>query len=330
MSIDKPNSRDHGGDLNAAAAAFGGAPEDWLDLSTGINPIPYPVPELHAAAWFRLPGADRLRTLEDAARRTYRVADSAEVIAAPGASAIIQAMPGLTPPGPVAVLSPTYNEHAAAHRAAGREVVECEVPLAGLPLTLVNPNNPDGRSWTPDQALALCMGRPLTVVDESFGDVAPELSLCPHAGGENLLIMRSFGKFYGLAGVRLGFAICGPRMATRLREALGPWAVSGPAIEIGITALSDEKWADATRARLFRDAHRLDSLLSGATLEVVGGTSLFRLVQTPNAERLRDHLARSQIWTRIFPYRDDWLRIAPPGPESDWTRLQAALEGWTA
>lgn len=324
------NKRDHGGDLHAAAQRFGGAPSDWLDLSTGINPVPYPVPGLPESAWTRLPGADRLAALENAARRAFRVADAAEVVAAPGASALIQAMPRLTPPGPVAVLSPTYNEHAASFRAAGREVIETDTPPDGAPVVLVNPNNPDGAVWVVGDLRALAGGRPLTIVDESFGEVLPELSLCPLAGTESLIVLRSFGKFYGLAGLRLGFAISGPKTASKLREALGPWAVSGPAIEIGITALSDDTWAEAARTRLFRDAQRLDAMLSAAGLQVVGGTTLFRLVQAPDAERIRDHLARAHIWTRIFPYRDDWLRIAPPGPEADWARLEATLKDWRA
>lgn len=329
MSTHQNNPRDHGGDLSAASAIYGGAPEDWLDLSTGVNPIPYPVPDLPAEAWTRLPGKDLLRALEDAARRAYQIADQAEIVAAPGASALIQAMPGLTPPRPVAVISPTYNEHAAAFRAAGREVIEAKTPVADAPLVLVNPNNPDGRIWAPDDVLSVAAQRDLIVVDESFADDTPQLSLCPHAGAEELIILRSFGKFYGLAGIRLGFAICGPQTAARLREALGPWAVSGPAIEIGIAALSDDAWAAATRTRLFRDAQRLDAILSATSLTVVGGTSLFRLVQTPDALRLHDHLAQTQIWTRVFPYRADWLRIAPPGPEEDWARLYAALKGWS-
>jgi len=330
MTADDPIARDHGGDLHAAALRHGGAPGDWLDLSTGINPIPYPVPDLPAAAWTRLPGSDRLTALEAAARRAYGVAAAAEVVAAPGASALIQAMPGLAPPGPVAVLSPTYNEHAASFRAAGREVIETPNPPDSIPLVVVNPNNPDGAVWIAGDLRALAGGRPLTIVDESFGDVAPELSLCPMAGAEDLIILRSFGKFYGLAGVRLGFAVCGPRTAARLRHALGPWAVSGPAIEIGIAALSDEKWAEATRARLARDARRLDALLREAELDVAGGTTLFRLVQTPRARRLHEHLARAHVWTRVFPYRADWLRIAPPGPAADWARLAAALKDWRA
>jgi cobalamin biosynthetic protein CobC len=330
MTHGETHQRDHGGDLHAAALRYGGAPSDWLDLSTGINPIPYPVPDLPQTAWTRLPGADRLAALEAAARRAYGVAEGAEVVAAPGASALIQALPSLTPPGPVAILSPTYNEHAASFRAAGREVIEAADPPDGVSLVVVNPNNPDGAVWIAGDLRALAGGRPLTIVDESFGDVALELSLCPSAGPEGLIVLRSFGKFYGLAGVRLGFAICGPATALKLRQTLGPWAVSGPAIEIGIEALSDETWAEETRARLFRDAQRLNALMREAELDVAGGTTLFRLVQTLHAAQLHDHLARAHIWTRIFPYRADWLRIAPPGAEDDWARLGAALIGWRA
>ena len=320
-------SRDHGGDLAVAVARYGGASEDWLDLSTGVNPIAYPLPAIEHSAWTRLPSADREASLLAAARHAYRAAPDAMLVAAAGAQALIQTTSWVAPPGPVAVVAPTYNEHAGAMRDVGRAVEEIADPdQSDAPtLILVNPNNPDGRRWSPDAVRVEAARRRLLVVDESFADATPELSAATIAGAENLFILRSFGKFYGLAGLRLGFAIGGQAMIAAIRRRLGPWAVSGPAIEIGCAALADHDWAAATRARLAHDADRLDRIAVAAGWRVCGGATLFRLYETPDAFAARDQLARARIWTRAFPYSRTWLRLGSPGDDESWSRLAAAL-----
>ncbi len=190
----------------------------------------------------------------------------------------------------------------------------------GQARVIVQPNNPEGRFWDEDDT----KGPGPQVVDESFCDIAPERSLISAARIPGRLVLKSFGKFWGLAGLRLGFAIGDPVLIDRLRNMLGPWPVSGPAIRIGTEALGDRAWADATRARLHCDAGRLDRLMGAAGNRPVGGTSLFRLYDTDAAD-LFDQLANAKILTRVFPYSDRWLRLGLPRIEADWSRLEAAL-----
>ena len=305
--------RDHGGGIDAARARYGGARQAWLDLSTGINPVPYPLTALPADAWTALPDADALQGLTDAARMFWQVPDGARIVAAPGASALIARLPWLNA-GPAHIPAPTYNEHRASYDALGLGGgAGPEAPVH----VLVHPNNPDGRLW-PD----LPQGRTI-VVDESFCDVLPDSSHVARAGGTGLLILKSFGKFWGLAGLRLGFAIGGEDIAP-LAEALGPWPVSGPAIAIGTAALRDQGWAVETRKRLDRDAARLDRLMTARGAAVVGGTTLFRLYHVDDAARWHDRLARGNVLSRVFPYSATWLRLGLPPPDR-WSQLEAAL-----
>ena len=292
----------------------------WLDLSTGINPIAFSSGLQIEDYLATLPDADATRNLEAAARKFWAVPDVAGVLAAPGVSALIARIPSLAPPGAVDIPGPTYNEHARAFAAApGWTVADAPTknPAARI---IVNPNNPDGRFWNEGDL----DGADLGVIDESFCDVAPDRSLIHLAAQEHRVILKSFGKFWGLAGLRLGFAIGAPGVIDRLRFSLGPWPVSGPAIAIGALALGDRTWAKTTRTRLGHDAARLDRLMTGAGLKSVGGTDLFRLYETPDASALHERLARQHILTRIFPYSQNWIRLGLPGSAHDWQRLKAA------
>lgn len=329
--IDAPGigaPRDHGGDLAAAIARHGGAPGDWLDLSTGINPRAWPhpksLPPLAGPLWQRLPDPDGLEALLTAARRAYSVPPVAAIVAAPGASALIRLAPRLARPATVAIPTPTYNELGPAFAAEGWRVTDRPGPGVTAAV-IVNPNNPDGRLWSRRDLLLLAEALDLLVVDESFADPSPELSLAPSTGRDSLVVLRSFGKFFGLAGLRLGFAIGAPAAIARLAELLGPWAVSGPATEIGARALADAGWITAERARLKADAGRLSELGRAAGWREVGGTALFRTFDTADARTARDRLAASQIWSRIFPHSRSWLRLGLPG-DAGWVRLEAALK----
>jgi cobalamin biosynthetic protein CobC len=251
------------------------------------------------------------------------------MLAVAGAQAAIQMIPRLGKPGKARILGPTYNEHAASLRAAGWRVEQVSQfgQLGGADLAVVvNPNNPDGRSCAPADLLALAGQVGRLVVDESFADAQPELSLLPQAGQSGLLVLRSFGKFYGLAGVRLGFVIgCADEIAA-LQEMSGPWPVNGAALRIGGAALVDQAWAEATVRRLRSEAAQADALAVSAGWQLVGGCDLFRTYETPDAETAQVLLARKQIWSRIFPYSNRWLRIGLPGSPSEWTRLTRALE----
>jgi len=195
---------------------------------------------------------------------------------------------------------------------------------------IANPNNPDGRLVARDDLLALAahMRRSggLLVADEAFMDVGPaDASLASETGRGNIVVLRSFGKFFGLPGLRLGFALAAPQTAARLAALLGPWAVSGPALAAGTTALADRAWIEATRTRLAKAAGRLDLVLTEAGLGIVGGTSLFRLVHTQTAGDVFHHLGRAGILVRRFADHPDWLRFGLPASEQARRRLQCAL-----
>jgi cobalamin biosynthetic protein CobC len=317
---------EHGGNLDVAIRRFGGRLEDWIDLSTGINRQPYPVGELQPRAWAALPSRAEIEALHEAARSASGT--TAPVLAVAGAQAAIQMLPQLAQPGRARILTPTYNEYAPVLTAAGWQVEEVGDldALSGADLAVVvNPNNPDGRTHDPKFLLALASRVKRLVVDESFADAMPGVSLAAEAGRPSLLILRSFGKFYGLAGLRLGFLIGWGADVAALAAIAGPWPISGAAIEIGRRALLDRAWADATQARLARDAGRLDRLAQGANWTLVGGTPLFRLYETEDAVLAHERLAHAKIWSRIFDGKPKWLRLGLPGGETEWTRLAAAL-----
>ena len=307
--------RDHGGGLDAAIARFGGKRADWLDLSTGINPVPYPTPKLSADTWTALPDTAAFTRLTGFARSFWNVPEGAAILPAAGASAIIAALPRILPQGTVTIPGPTYNEHGASFVAAGWTLQNADTDA----MVVVHPNNPDGINWSPDEITT-----PIRIIDESFCDVMPEASLVHLANQPNTIILKSFGKFWGLAGLRLGFAIGDPAIIAKLTELLGPWNVSGPALAIGSEALSDPQWADETRERLSTDAARMDKIFSKQGAELKGGTTLFRLYEVANAKAAQDHLAKSHVWSRTFPYADNWLRLGLPAPDR-WAQLENAF-----
>ena len=323
--------RDHGGNIDEAIATFGGEADAWIDLSTGINRKPYPIPDLPPNAWTDLPTQAARQALCSVAAKAYGT--PAAVLPLAGAQAAIQLIPSLTTPGDARVLAPTYNEHAAALKAQGWEVSEVArfEELAGAELAvIVNPNNPDGSCIETGAVLRLADQVRYLIVDESFVDARPESSMAPLAGRRGLLVLRSFGKFYGLAGVRLGFVIGHPDDLAVLSDLSGPWSVSGPALAVGSAALCDAEWQRATATRLSGDAERLDKLAVAAGWSLVGGTELFRTYATPSAIEAQGMLARHHIWSRVFPYSATWMRLGLPGNEREWARLETALGGETA
>ena len=328
-----PTLLPHGGDLTEARRQFPDAAEPFIDLSTGINPHPYPIPQLSPELFARLPQQDALARLLSAAAEFYAAPSPAHVVAAPGTQILLPAVATLVPRGRVRVLGPTYTEHLRVASLAGHDAGEAsalaELEDADLAV-IVNPNNPDGRLLTRDALLAVADRlQPrggILIVDEAFMDVAAAAaSLAGNVARGNIVVLRSFGKFFGLAGLRLGFAIAAPATASRLAAWLGPWAVSAPAMAIGEAALADIAWARATREMLHREAHRLDQALTGAGLAVVGGTALFRLVHTPAAGKLFDHLGRCGLLVRSFAEHPEWLRFGLPNDAQAWSRLSSAL-----
>jgi len=321
----------HGGDLDEARRLFPQAPEPWIDLSTGINPIAYPVPPLPASLFARLPSPADHRDLEAAAAEAYGAESAATVVAAPGTQVLISLLPHLRATSRVAILGPTYAEHAHSWRKAGHDVAE----LASLDrldsadvLVVVNPNNPDGRLLKREALLHLAENLRARggwlVVDEAFADFDAGESLVPVLPS-NAIILRSFGKTYGLAGLRIGFAVATETIAIKLRAALGPWAVSGPAIEAGRKALRDRDWLEAARAARTHDARRLDVLLEPLAEAPLRGTTLYRLLESPRAEEVFRVLGEHGVWVRRFQYSPHLLRFGLPRTEAEWERLTTAL-----
>lgn len=325
----------HGGDLTQARRRRPDLALPWIDLSTGINPRPWPVPALTPQAWTRLPEAAAVATLEQAAAEAFGVPEADGVAATPGTQAAIQMLPRLAPGASVGILGFTYQEHAHAWASAGRtvEVVETLEELARFDVAvIVNPNNPDGRVVSADALAAFAIDRVSAarrlIVDEAFVDVLEEgASLAPRLPLPGTIVLRSFGKTWGLAGVRLGFVLADAAFAARVRAAFGPWAIGGPAIEIGRAALADRAWLEATRARLAGEVVRLDGLIEAAGLAVVGGTPLYRLGRGPGAGALFERLADAAIHVRRFPHAPELLRFGLPGSEAEWDRLAAATRG---
>lgn len=276
--------------------------------------------------------------MAEIAASAYGAPTAAHVAAGPGTQILLPRVASLVRPGKALVLGPTYAEHARATAIAGHAVAEvhdfdalAEADLA----VLVNPNNPDGRVIERDRLLGLAARlrskAGLLVVDEAFMDVGPiEHSLAGDVGEGGIAVLRSFGKFFGLAGVRLGFALADTLTVERLEAQLGPWAVAGPALEYGIRALADTKWQGDMRQRLAGDAERLDALLGRFGVPVTGGTSLFRYLSLADASTLFSALGERGVLVRHFAERPHVLRVGLPGSEEEWLRLEGALAAWAS
>lgn len=324
----------HGGRLAAAKRRFPNAPSPWIDLSTGINPEPYPAPSASWEARARLPDPDEVAALEATAASAFGLAPEA-VLATPGAEAAIRLLATIIPARRVRVVEPTYSGHRQAWSDMGAEVVGLargEPDADADVLVIVNPNNPDGAVTPPDalvelsEAIAARCG--WLIVDEAFVEAAPALSVASRVGpawaAPRLIALRSFGKFYGLPGVRLGFVTAHPELIAQLRRRLGEWPVSADAIVAGRNAYADVAWAAANRASLAENARRLDGLLARAGLEIVGGCSLFRLTAAADAQARFARLGEAGILTRPFTDNPHWLRFGAPAHDH-WPRLEAAL-----
>ncbi|MHB1427456.1 MAG: threonine-phosphate decarboxylase CobD [Rhodocyclaceae bacterium] len=307
---------EHGGRLGEAARRFGIPRAEWLDLSTGIAPWPYPLPAVPAEVWQRLPEEDD--GLEDAAHGYY---GTANLLALPGSQAAIQALPRLFSSGRVAMPRPIYTEHPAAWQAAGHTVVGWDEPADYA--VLCNPNNPTGERFSRNALLERARALRLLVVDEAFIDAEPMESLAAANDAENIVVLRSLGKFFGLAGARVGFAFGAPELLDRLRETLGPWAVTHPARWAARRALTDRVWQAAQRERLQVASRRLAALLG--CLGTPTGCALFQTLATPRAAAIHEQLARRGILVRRLD-APAALRLGLPGSEDAWQRLEYALK----
>ncbi|MDY6921011.1 MAG: threonine-phosphate decarboxylase CobD [Pseudomonadota bacterium] len=321
---------DHGGQLRRAARHYGIALEHWLDLSTGINPNGWPVPAIPSRCWARLP--EQEDGLESAARQYYQ---TDHILPVAGSQAAIQLLPRLRSQSRVAVPEPGYGEHRLAWHRGGHRVsavdpreVDAIIKHTDV-LILIHPNNPSGIGYSRQQLFSwhqsLVARGGWLVVDEAFMDTTPEASLCGYSARNGLIVLRSLGKFFGLAGARVGFVCAHPDLLRQLENLAGPWDISGPSRWVASTALQDQHWQRVARRQLAAASHRLQSLLREYHLAPAGSCALFQWVCTPLAPRIYETLAQQGILTRLY-LRPSSLRIGLPGTEDEWHRLRAALE----
>jgi len=319
----------HGGRLSAAAAQYKIPLEHWLDLSTGINLSAWPVPAIPADCWLRLPEDED--HLEAAACAYYGVE---KLLPIAGSQAAIQAIPQLRESCRVAVLSPAYAEHLAAWQRAGHNTIEISAQdidnqIESIDvLVLVNPCNPSGQRFAPEQLLhwhqQLAKRGGWLVVDEAFMDVTPAESVCAHAQQTGLIVLRSLGKFFGMAGARVGFVCAEAGLLAQLQELLGPWTINAPARWAATLALQDTTWQKQTRVRLLQDETRMVQLLAQHGLAPSGGSALFQWHCSAHAAELQQALAQQAVFTRLFA-QPAAIRFGLPATEAQWTQLSTAL-----
>jgi cobalamin biosynthetic protein CobC len=321
---------EHGGKLLQASAHYGIPVRDWLDLSTGINPIGWPVDHIPAETWRRLPETED--GLLEAACAYY---GTTHILPVAGSQPAIQTLPVMRSPAKVGILAPSYNEHARAWKRAGHQLIplaasEIEHAVTQVDvLVLCNPNNPTGERFSSEQLLtwqaSLSARGGWLVVDEAFADGTPENTLASHCGRPGLIVLRSLGKFFGLAGARVGFVLAWPELLRQLEDELGPWAIAGASRWVARQALQDTVWQKETRYRLEQDAQRLRDLLVSFGWCPHGSTMLFQWVNTDQALWLHEQLAQRAILTRLF-HEPLSIRFGLPGAEQEWARLTDALE----
>ena len=322
---------EHGGNLRDAALRFGR--DDWLDLSTGINPRWYPAPPLPDNAWHRLPEAD-----PELARAAQSYYGAPLMLPVAGTQAAIQALPRLRKPSRVTVTAPSYAEHA--HHWSDHGHTLTQTPYAELDaavaandvVVVVNPNNPTGATVPAARLLEwadqLAARGGWLVVDEAFGDTSEHNSVAAHSDKPGLIVLRSVGKFFGLAGIRLGFVAAHPDLLRGLADLLGPWTISGPAQHIAIAALRDRQWQAGTREQLDASGERLRRLLAAHGI-ASNGTPLFQWWSEARPEAFWQHMAERGIWVRLFKHAARGIRLGLPPDEAGWNRLQKALNEWT-
>lgn len=325
----------HGGNLGLLHGRTIVPEDQWLDLSTGINPYSYPVPKIAKEIWRRLPLTKELEALAKAARAAYGVTQSMDIVAAPGSQAIIQSLPLLRKPTKVAIVNQlTYREHEACwsrygHKVRSTGTLDQALESGAEIIIVVNPNNPDGLIYPVEKLRAaaddMADREGLLIVDEAFMDLMPEHSLCPYADQPGLVVIRSLGKFYGLAGLRVGFLTGSHKNLKALRDHFGPWPVSGPGIQVAQAALGDQVWAKKMRGQLNKEAAKLRDLLDHAGFTIIGGTALFTLTRQSQAPARFEQLCAAGLLVRAFEDDPELLRFGLPGASAGFERLAAAL-----
>ncbi len=317
--------RAHGGRVDLAATLYPDAPTPWIDLSTGINPCAWRSDPLPPVDLTTLPSPASIAVLEEAAAAMFGT-DSACVLALPGSEIGLRLLAGLDLPRPARFVAPSYATHAEVFGHASAVMRPTIDNIEDGTLLLANPNNPDGLLDKPERLLAVTRNGAWLVVDEAFVDLVPSYSIVPHLRpSDRVIVFRSFGKTFGLPGVRLGFMIAPPAQVAAMRHQLGSWPVSACAVAYGTAAYRDSAWIDATRLACIARAARLDTMLARHGLHATGACPLFRLVESSAAAAIFNRLAHAGILTRTFDHAPHWLRIGLPRDDIAFDRLDRAL-----
>ena len=330
----------HGGNISALMAKYPNAQRPFIDLSTGINPYSYPIPPIQQE-WIRLlPEAKQVNRVRKSAAQYYGLEDNTNLVIGSGMQQMMFSLAclrlRLRGPATINIVSPTYNEHARVWTAAGHavyEVANINDAASGDVVVVCNPNNPDGRTYKPDELTALAtqlhQRNAWLVVDESFMDIIPDFSLAKLAStSDNIVVFRSCGKFFGVAGLRVSCAIAWESCANWLTAAVGPWPISTAACNVLPAMFADAAWIQSTRTTLVKEAVQWRGMLA-SYFTLVGFTPFFTLVDVPHAEQWYEKFVTHGIAVRRFEYNQRWLRIGLPA-KADLPRLQATLAAGSA
>ena len=317
----------HGGDLDIALKKYGGHLNDWLDLSTGINRISYPWKFKNDILLQNLPRKKTIENLSLAASKTLRMDKGNLTLSVAGAQSAIQFLPLLFKhKDSVKILSPTYNEYENCFRNFGfniEKVYNFSDLNAAQIAVIVNPNNPTGKLYTDQELETLSENVEFLIIDQSFHSIS---SRKIQRLKKNMIRINSFGKFFGLAGIRLGFVSGPAKLIKSLEKLVGPWQVSNLALNIGMQALTDNKWILTTEKTLMQSSQKLKDLFASVNWNLIGNTFLFHTYSTENAKKVEEHFAMEKIWVRTFDYSDKWVRIGIPGKQEEWERLKIVIE----
>ncbi|WP_117235498.1 threonine-phosphate decarboxylase [Vibrio maerlii] len=336
----------HGGKLLEAIGVYGGSKEEWVDVSTGVSPYTYPVTSIPLEAWNRLPEDND--GLEIAAQSYYNSRITPVAIA--GSQAAIMLLPLIVTEhlgrcGTICLPSVGYKEHQHAWQKLRHnnqmwdldfydDIPSDEQVKRADVILIINPNNPTGyfidqqTMHRLQQQLHAKGGR--LIVDEAFMDCTPEKSILPTFNtqsklDENLIVLRSVGKFFGLAGARVGFVFAVSPILQKLREEIGPWTVTGPARWVVNQALQDGTWQQQTRQQLKTDITRLESLISNAWRCHYTSGNLFVTAYLNNAEITHQTMCKNQVLARLCD-ENNAIRFGLPKQDWQWDRLEQVLK----
>lgn len=319
----------HGGRLNRAVKKFNIPIENWIDLSTGINPNHWPIPNIPDKCFTRLPEDDD--GLVEAARKYYQ-ADNLLPVA--GSQSVIQLLPLLREKSKVAVPDIGYAEHAHQWQTAGHEIIFYKTSnLDNIVndvdvLIIINPNNPTGEIVTQKQLLAwhkiLQSKQGWLIVDEAFADAEEIPSIVNMSHQSGLIVLRSIGKFFGMAGVRSGFVFAEKNLLKEINEKLGPWVLTGVSRYVTTMALLDNEWILNSKQALNQTSDSMHDLILGCSGVTPSGTKLFKTIVHVQAEEIFELFAMQGVLVRLLDNKKG-IRFGMPG-DGDWEKVQQVFE----